>query len=661
MKLFLSIIALTASLSTTAMADLGEDVKPAVDYLNMLNRGNFELADRTALSPHCDINRRKQIKEQLEFYYKTNLSEGDVYTLEAHKTEGNFAALLLRSVDPVSPLSIHIHPIAMLKRDDAWLPAPLPGSFANTGYGYDPEVEKTVKSLENWMNVETLKRETAARKKASTQLMGQITERMKTAGLENISPQEAVLKLISALREKDLLQTLAITGAATPKAEEPLISTLDYIARGLEQTDPSSYWFMVSSRSVIPEVMKVDEIKKEIALGFWNPIGKTEARILYFPYFESDGRTFVNISQLMKIALLREDQRWRQHWRHRRGDETALEKKLPAAIFENNPTKGAAESAQLMEAVLNHKQSGTFSQLIPMLPSGDPYFEQDDRKKSTLSALGNLWRRLMEMDGNPMRELGVLQEKDLALAPLQFAKSNRPGEFETIKVWMIRQQERWYLIPEETLAMMSGKDGKTTMAKLDKKLESIQKEQQEKQSKDLLGKVITLTPPLTLDPVSDTDAKKLVKSYRKLLKSKEMAAAMGHCAVLEGTNSAQTLKIFNYAIRGANDQAVEDLHLGINRSGKWLGLSLRTTSKSSGLMDYPLYLIAHTEQGGKIMLDIDLREATNRGRELLNAKTWRKLKQTLPESSLADIEKLFKLHSQLSRADIAKNQQEEEE
>jgi len=655
---------LAACLFTTAFAapaELPDEAKRAASYLKALNKGKYDLTDITALSPNCQITWRKEIKEQLEFYAKTSLSKGDVYTFEEKKTVGKLSAILLRAENPTSPLSTRIHAIAMLEREKGWLPAPLPGSFANTGYGYDPEVEKSVKSLENWMSSETIKRQTAARKKASAALLGQITAREATAGLEKLSPEKTVLKLIEALREKDLMLTMAIIGAGSGETTEPLVTTINYVTRGLEKTDPSGDWHLVSSRSVIVEVMKVDKMKNEVAVGFWNPMGKNEEKILYFPYFKSGGKTFVKLSELLKIALLREDQRWRQRWRQRRGDETTLRKKLATVIFENSKPQSQPDSAKLLQEFLSIKKSGSFRQLITLLPREGDFFSKAENQKTSLQGLGNLWRSITRMEGNPMHVLNVLADDNIALAPLQFAKTNRPGEFETIKIWMIKLKDGWHVIPEDSLAASSGKETKDTMHKLEKELLSIQKEQQEKQSKELLGKVITLTPPLKLDPPTDEEVKKLISTFRMLLRTKDTTSAMSHCAVLKGTNSAQTLKIFNYAIRGAADQAEDDLTLGINRSGKWLGLSMRTTSKSSGQVDYPLFLIVNTEQGSKIMLDIDLREATNRGRVLLNQKAWRKLRETLPEDSLAEVKSLFKSHSKISTADIAKTKKEEEE
>ncbi|BDS06179.1 hypothetical protein NT6N_12190 [Oceaniferula spumae] len=664
MKLSTVLFILGAAIAPTAVVaatDQPQDVKAAISYVKLLSQEKINLTGDTALSPHCELGRRKQIREQIEFYLKTSINQDDVLTLESKKVEGDFAALLLRAENPTSPLGTRIHALAMLKRGGVWKPAPLPGSFANTGYGYDPEVEKTVRSLELWMAREKIKRETSAREEASNKFLTEISAREKTAGLDDISPEKAVTLLIEALRSKDLMRILAIMGAASDESYEPLKTTISQVSRGLNEDDPANDWQLVNNRSVIAQVMKVDKTKNEVAVGFWNPLGKTEEKILYFPVFKAKGKTFARLSELLKVALLPEDERWQQRWRHRRGDETTLRKKLPSVIFKNNTGTSQPTSRQLLDELLKINKTGDFSALLSLLPRKGEYFGKEENQKKGLQALGALWRNLNWMKANPLHVLDLLEEEDIALAPLQFAKTNRPGEFETVKVWMTKLDDGWHVIPAEILEESQGKEAQVTMQKLQRQLNSIQQAQQEKQARELMDKVVTITPPLKLDPVTDEEAKKTLTNFRTLLRTKETASALASSAVLEGTNSAQTLKIFNYAIRGAADHTPHDDTLGINRAGKWLGISIRTTSKSSGVADYPLYLIVNTDAGGKVLLDVDLRHATNRGRELLNSKTWNKLKEALPEQSLTEVKSIFDKHNQLSTADIAKRKKELED
>jgi len=658
------ILCLITSLSSIAEEEAAEqpqDFKAAVSYMKLLTEGKYELAENTALSPHCELSRRKEIRDQLEFYSQTSLRNGDIFHLEEKKSAGAFTAILLRSENPLTPLSTSIHAIAMLKRNNLWLPAPLPGSFSNTDYGYDLEVEKNVRLLEQWMAKEKIKRETKARESAASKLLREIKNQEAKIDLKDAPPEKVVMKLIEALRAKNLTQALAIMGIATGGLHEPLETSVSTVSRGLSIDDQDNEWSLVTNRSIIAQVMQVDNTKNEVAIGFWDPQARTEEKILYFPVSKSNGKTFAPLSAILKVALLSENERRQQRWRHRRSSETELRKKLASVIFKNKKAVSHPDSEKLLTAVLEHSKTRDFTKFVSLLPTETDYFAQEDNQKRTLEELGLLWKNLILMETNPLHRLNVLEDKSIAMAPLQFARTSRPGEFVTVRIWMTKQDNNWYLLPEQILSEFGGKEAQLKMQKLIKQLQSIQKEQQENQSRALMAKVAIFTPSHEKVAPSDAEAKKLLTSFRQLLRKKDTASALACCAVLEGTERTQTLKIFDYAIRGAADHSDTDEILGLTKAGKWMGVSMRTVSKSSGVDDYPLYLIINTDKGSRILLDIDLRHATNRGRELLNARAWKKLESVVPKASLTEIKSLFKTHKKISITNIAKNNPEAEE
>ena len=101
--------------------------------------------------------------------------------------------------------------------------------------------------------------------------------------------------------------------------------------------------------------------------------------------------------------------------------------------------------------------------------------------------------------------------------------------------------------------------------------------------------------------------------------------------------------------------------IGYSNHGKWTGITLYKKSKFAELDDYPLYLIVNTPKGLKLLLDIDLRHPTNRGRRLLNNKIWKQLEVSLPAESLKNVRSIFEEHQKISLADIAKNNLKKED
>jgi hypothetical protein len=190
-----------------------------------------------------------------------------------------------------------------------------------------------------------------------------------------------------------------------------------------------------------------------------------------------------------------------------------------------------------------------------------------------------------------------------------------------------------------------------SMKTLEKRLTSMTQVQRKELSQKLLSQVLKIDPSKLKDPVTDRQASDLFKRYRSHLRTDDNEAALGCCAVLNGTDDTRTLKNFNYALRGIDDHIKDDRILGITTVGKWNGISVRTQSKLAGTHDYPLYLCLNSDKGAKILLDIDLRHASNKGRELINKSNWNKLKIALPAAALKDLEAVFAKHEKLVNLD----------
>lgn len=631
---------------------VAEDTQAALNYLNLLAHGDIDLVKHTALSPHCGIQRRKAIRERIDLLTKSYFRDGDQFLLETKKTEGDFAAILFRSKNAAAPLSTRIHALAMVKTAGIWKPAPLPGSFTNTGYGYDDKVEATVRELERWMAREKITRQTQSRDKAHADLKSTIAAIEKKLDLDTATPEKTARHLIDQCRDKNLLGILACMGAASDQLPDPLNVTMDLISKGLTNKDESNDWYLLTSRSVVAQVLKVDNPRKEVAVGFYNPMEHGKSKILSFPIHEYGGKIFTRLSPLLKVSLLPKNERWNHRWKHRRPDENELRKKLPSAILKNSQPISYPSTQKLLEHFVNSLKKDDFTDSIRLLPRKGDYFGKDENQTSTLFSFGSLWKEIHQYKTNPSDDFQILEDQSLALAPLQYAKLNRTGEYQTVNIWMVKDDDGWHILGQNPLDREITDELTTSAKKLSQQFSAIEKEQHEKHSRNLLDQVVTVTPPITIDPVKDDDAKKLFASFRNHLRTKDTESALSCCAVIQGTSSTQTLKTFNYALRGAADHTPDDHILGVIRAGKWLGVSVRTRSKLLAVDDYPLYLIINTQKGPKVLLDIDLRKATNKGRELLNKKNWKKLEATLQKESLAHIKTIFDKHSKLTAADI---------
>lgn len=648
--IFTALIAASAVPLHAQQKDARADI--AITYLGKIANGDLDVAKHTALSPHCSIARRKVIRERLQLTQKDYLRKNDAYTLETLKEDGRFSAVLVRAEHPSSPLTSRVLAVAMLRTKDGWKPAPLPGSFANTGYGYDEQVEKTVKALERWMATERIKRETALRTRAASKFQSTLAAIEKDLQLKNLGARKAVSKFIELCREKDLMHVLAAMGAASGVLPDPLEDTISTVSGGLESDDKEGDWQMVTNRSTVYEVMNVDDKRSEVAVGFYNPMLRRQSKVLYFPVEKQNGKTFVKLSPMLTIASLPQDERWQQRWRHRRDDERKLVLRIPATILANTAEKPAESPEALLQTFLSIAKANDFRKAIGLIPRKGHHFEKEKEQSVTLANLASLWQGLVAIKSSPKPRISIIRDSGVALAPLQLALPDKPGKFRTWNLWMLKGDSGWHLVPESSMKGIQDRKLRLSMRTLQKRLATMAQAQRKELSEKLLTQVLEVDPAKLRDAVSERDASRLFKQYRGHLRSDDNEAALGCCATLKGTDNTRTLQNFNNALRGVDDHLEDDRILGVVTSGNWSGISARTHSKLTDAHDYPLYLCVNTRKGAKILLDIDLRHASNKGREIINKRNWEKLGKAVPATALKDVESIFARHGKLVAQDM---------
>ncbi|MFK7910370.1 MAG: hypothetical protein AB8F34_07180 [Akkermansiaceae bacterium] len=655
MKWIVTILIAAFACPLAAYAQNGntEDKKSeaAITFLKRIASGDLDVAKHTALSPNCSDARRKIIRERLKFLQSKYLNENDTLTVEAVKDDGRFSGVLIRAEHPSSPLTSRVLAIAMLRIENRWRAAPLLGSFTNTGYGYDEDVEKTVKNLESWMAREKIKRETNHRTKAANDFQSTLASIEKELRLEKADARKAVTNLIQHCRSKNLMHVLAAMGAASGVLTESLEDTVSNVSRGLDTDDIENDWQVITNRSAVFEIMNVDEKRNEVAVGFYNPMLRRQSKVLYFPVEKKNDKTFVKLSPMLSIAWLPQDERWQQRWRHRRDDERDLVLKIPATILKKIKVKPAETPDELLKRFLASVKSNNFRNAIELIPRKGHHFEKDKEQSIVLANLSTLWQGLINVKSSPQPKMSIIKGESVALAPVQYALPNNHGKFQTWNLWMLKDDSGWQLVPENSMKIIKDDKLRQSMKNLEKRLVSMTQVQRKELSKKMLSQVLKIDPAKLREPVTEQVARNLFKQYRSHLRGDDNEAALSSCAVMKGTDDTRTLKNFNYALRGVDDHIKDDRILGFATSGKWSGISVRTESRLAGTHDYPLYLCLNTHKGAKILLDIDLRHVTNKGRKMINTANWNKLKQAIPAEAFKDVESIFASHENLVSKD----------
>lgn len=641
-----------------------ERAQVAITYLKRLSKGELDLTEHTALSRHCGPKRFNELRAHIEFLRKNGFRENDSLSIETQKTDTNLAGVLIRANNPATPFNPRVHAIALIRKKEVWLPAPLPGSFSNTGYGYGDKIEQSVRMLEHWMAGEKVLRESQYRNKASSSIKSKLLSMEKEAGFDKMSPEQATTFFLEQFRNKHLLGIITSMGGASDALADHLDATMNLITTGMNNKENSdSDWFLLTNRAVIAQILRFDKKNSEIAVGFYNPMKNLQRKsfkVIHFPIHNTEGKTFIHLPPLFHIALLSEEDRknFKKKGMHaplrQRHDQNALLNKIPAAIFNNLKTVSHVTPDKLLDHLLDSLKKNDFMSFLSLVPRDDDLFNSEQNQKTILSDHSSFWRNIRELNLIPRQEHHILVEKNLALAPLLYQKINRAGEFKTIKVWMLRDNEGWHLISPGILQQSVNDKQKPSTDKLEKMLPDFEEKHQDESARNFLRNTVTITPPLNLGAPTEKDASHVFANFRNHLRAKDTQTALSCCAILKGGSKTQALKVLSYARRGIADHTDHDHILDTIQKGNWLGISVRTESTLAGTNDYPLYLVANTAKGARIMIDIDLRHASNKGRELLNTENWNLLEQILPKESIDALKAIFEQHIKLSNKDIEK-------
>ena len=109
----------------------------------------------------------------------------------------------------------------------------------------------------------------------------------------------------------------------------------------------------------------------------------------------------------------------------------------------------------------------------------------------------------------------------------------------------------------------------------------------------------------------------------------------------------------SYEYRGTKQATAADREVHVQAGRSWAAVSLRVDSGQGGAPDYPMYLVVATREGPRIVVDIGLRLATNKGREVLNGRVWKRVEAQLGEKESALVRSLFEGHVERSKSDLA--------
>lgn len=607
----------------------------ALDFLEKVRSGSVDLepgAD-TAMSPLTGAEKRREIASRLERLGQ-DLGAG---LLEAGEVmeQADHAAVLVYHSTGYDPARVRVFPVALVRREDGWLPAPVPASFENTGLGYPLDVRQRLAELERWMIRQQIVGLDGLRQRLAKRLKEDMASRIDLEELLVQTPSGVVRQFLAACSHRDLPAMLGFLGGleATPpndwsqrmRAAENAVAEFDH---------PKQPWRLLMA----PEVVRT--LVHEETLG-----DKAQVRIACIDPFGGPRSDSVPRVEFFQLELTKaRDGFWQVD--------------PPARFFSEDATVNSGEDDLLDEELLDRLPE-KLRQDLPAAPSAT----LEEAVAAVAGALRatdpRLLLRLLDLTGDPRvawlgctraaRAWRVVRDPASARRPVVLG-SHQLGSTAVVvfQFFSSREPDRAYL---ERFFLRKGADGWLLAAGL-----TPDTKQADEETKELLDWVRgkerdwqktwrdeMLAGSIRLESLnqpapSAEEARTAVKAWLKAIADGDVARAISLTAWLGDERGApRVLRNLSYEVNGARNarrQAeVEELFEGEG----WCAVGALAGDEQEPL--FPLYPVVSTPEGARLLIEIDLFAVADGGRkrDFLNTAALNRLRTFASAERIAEL------------------------
>ncbi|BCX46994.1 hypothetical protein HAHE_09020 [Haloferula helveola] len=620
-------------LTLTARAEIGPK-EVAMAYLDAIRQDDLDLLEDTALSPGTTAEKTASIRLRLD-HLAEELDRGDCEVIE-EKREGDLAAILISQVTEFDPTGVQIHAIGLIKREENWLPAPVPASFENTGISYVPSMAKQAEKLEAWMldqraaRLETVR--TSIREKLLNDVRGTLTKDELFEG----PPEKLVFDFIEACRNSRLPAALAYLGGLEdplPKGwDETVAVTATGLRRNPHHTGP---WSRLVSDRVLRAVVHTETEKSRaiVSIGDFDPV---EAR---------PGQESIGIREL--VLERNEAGFWRLKlpgWLVGADDEELsaapsffdLKASFPVRLFESAKPAGFATPEELGETFLSKVADPSLRSILPFIATDD---EED--AMLALTSYAHLWRGFRNSQQIRLLLDCETDGDEGAALYCELDPYNPELRRDLIReLRLVRRPAGWRLAPDAAPRLEDFTD------KLRLWLQK-SRDQSRADWLETLGLNARLGGLPADSAPSEEDARAAAEAWVAALQSRKPRRIFERVAIFDDDEGIR--RLFAYLGQELPSRSTLEI-LGMHRFGRWAAVSIRHQPPDPE--DPPfnlLHPIVSTPAGAKVLPEGILYLADTRAREFLNADVWKRLGRRLPESAVEELKAAHTAHTELCR------------
>ena len=557
------------------------------------------------------------------------------FELADQKTDGDFAAVILKQADPENANNFRIYGFGIVKREGAWLAAPVPSSFENSIVSYEADSLARRKTIQQWMLGREVSLREEMQKNAATNLLEKMRQFMPAEKLKTIGGKELLESFVKACREKNQNAALAHLGGYSSDEVDGWVRITRRLTKAFTGDEINKWpWRLLADPSTITCIGAAEEVAGEIAVHMLalhqNGITEEPEYMIFAVKHDEQGLArlelpyvFVNddVTEGDDGAVMDSSEE----------DQVKLYEQLRAEARAKLSQIDVSKSDALASGIEKTIQSGDFASYWGMNSIASVEGKLDD-----LPMIVDLWQKLQANSSTSLfGRVGFLEVNDQALLVIQCYNSTNADGITLKKLWLKREKNVWSLeedipeLPEEKITAW---------------LEENKQKWTSEWADSLVGGSVRVGGLANSTP-DGTAVRDVFTKWSAALKEKNLPQMMSQCATFN--DSASVMKMLRN-LSGELQYGSPSMEiLDVATAGRWGAVCVKQTPKSKSPPQYPLYVFVGTDQGPRLLAQMDFKLDAGRSREFLNQQSFQNLSKTLPEAAVSELRSLYDKFSSL--------------
>lgn len=678
----------------------GEPGKTALGAVESLSEPfDFKrFSEELAISPYCGPPKRAVIRNHWETRSQW-AQEGEYqFQLLDETTNGNLAGVLIGATSHKNPFGSEVLSLALVRENGAWKVAPVEGSLENTALGFDAAILERARMVEKWMAYERIAEAAELDQRERDKVSERLSRAVPEKELNESDPRQVLQKFVAAVQAGDAEAAIVWQGFLEQDKftevnweEELLVTRL-----GVRNEDQRNVWRLLTSekvmRVIIVDQSELEEDSCECLLCCLCPFETDTMRSNLIPvrfrlarvgtgwrvrlpvFFSLANRDGVTFSQARSQSQNWEDRQKvyemfqifeSEHEEIRTDEVEAMLEGLKDDLETGGFEAFLCRQFRFAKKVEEEEEEGDDDDIV--LPRARVRFrpqanEEDKKRLPIYEAAVNWWSlALDERDLVKAEVAKIFRKDDIVLAMMSLPQTSDSWEPRYLEVWLGKNDGKWMILPgkDRPLRQSYPEDQQKAVTAMMAEIAKYREETLKEFLRDSLKSVALAAEEGQAATAAEASA--VVKGWRETARSGGMMALLEVSAVRELPEDPRPLlKTLGYVRAGAAAGGEPDEILGTHAAGRFRGVFLKIDPGRGRDLKWPLLIVVPTEEGYRVLVDLELPLATNKGIELLNEERLEELALAMSEDDLARIKELSAKHQAIAKPLWEKWEQEKE-